>query len=589
MPSKLGMQVGPAAGFATSAACRDCHPHQHASWHQSFHRTMTQQAEPATVLAPLDDVRLELDAQTYRLTREGDTFWADMPNSPARAGRSDPARSSARTAGRLKREIVMLTGSHHTQAFWTQANGELQQVPFVYHLQVQRWIPKRDSFLNHDRRPDPRDAVWNQICIQCHSVAGSPGYSPGAVQTHVVELGIGCEACHGPGAGHVARHQPRDARNVPAFQRFDDSIVNPALLSHERSAQVCGRCHSFFYPQDVREWFAHGFTRSYQPGGKLFDAQIPILPGDNDDSPHVQRYIAHSLAGLHNLYWPDGSVLVGGREFLGLLQSPCYQRGEMTCLSCHSMHDYQDADDQLAVHRNGNAACLQCHPSYRDALEQHTHHAAESSGSQCANCHMPHTSYALFKGIRNHRITSPRVEPTLKTHRPNACNLCHLDRTREWAGNHLTAWYGQPAVDVEPDCRNIADGVLWMLKGNAPQRAVATYAMGSASAQSASGRDWMVPFLADRLTDPYSPVRLIAYRALRTIPGFEDWPYDFLAPADDLEQTKHRLLAAWASQSSPPSRHDPQHVLLTPAGSLLRDTYDRLVHERDEQPFTVSE
>lgn len=39
------------AGFATSDTCRSCHPSQYQSWHDSYHRTMTQAATPETVLA----------------------------------------------------------------------------------------------------------------------------------------------------------------------------------------------------------------------------------------------------------------------------------------------------------------------------------------------------------------------------------------------------------------------------------------------------------------------------------------------------------------------------------------------------------
>jgi len=37
--------------------------------------------------------------------------------------------------------------------------------------------------------------------------------------------------------------------------------------------------------------------------------------------------------------------------------------------------------NQLAKGMESNAACLQCHPSFEKGPEQHTHHAAGSSGS----------------------------------------------------------------------------------------------------------------------------------------------------------------------------------------------------------------
>ena len=115
-------------------------------------------------------------------------------------------------------------------------------------------------------------------------------------------------------------------------------------------------------------------------------------------------------------FWADGMIRVSGREFNGLSDSACYQRGELSCLSCHSLHKTDDdprplvewADDQLGVGMNGNDACLQCHESNRYD-SKHTHHQPHSSGSRCYNCHMPHTTYGLLKAIRSHQISSPEI------------------------------------------------------------------------------------------------------------------------------------------------------------------------------------
>src|SRR5882672_2595967 len=41
-------QQGRPGGFVTSDTCQSCHPGQYDSWHQSFHRTMTQYPTPDT-------------------------------------------------------------------------------------------------------------------------------------------------------------------------------------------------------------------------------------------------------------------------------------------------------------------------------------------------------------------------------------------------------------------------------------------------------------------------------------------------------------------------------------------------------------
>ena len=46
----------PGDGYVSSETCRACHPSQYASWHGSYHRTMTQIATPETIAASFDGV-----------------------------------------------------------------------------------------------------------------------------------------------------------------------------------------------------------------------------------------------------------------------------------------------------------------------------------------------------------------------------------------------------------------------------------------------------------------------------------------------------------------------------------------------------
>jgi hypothetical protein len=77
---------------------------------------------------------------------------------------------------------------------------------------------------------------------------------------------------------------------------------------------------------------------------------------------------------------------------------------------------------------------------------------------------MPHTTYGLLKAVRSHQIDSPRVKASLETGRPNACNLCHLDQTLEWASTWLSKWYGHPQAELSPEDRRVSAALLWLLK-----------------------------------------------------------------------------------------------------------------------------
>jgi hypothetical protein len=90
---------------------------------------------------------------------------------------------------------------------------------------------------------------------------------------------------------------------------------------------------------------------------------------------------------------------------------------------------------------------------------------------------MPHTVYGLLKTIRSHRISSPSARTTIQTGRPNACNLCHLDKTLQWAGDHLAQWYGQEKPKFTKDEKEMSAAVLHLVKGDAAQRAIQASAL----------------------------------------------------------------------------------------------------------------
>ncbi|MGH7137268.1 MAG: cytochrome c3 family protein, partial [Pirellulales bacterium] len=483
--------------FVSSAACRSCHPNEYASWHASYHRQMTQPATPDAVKASFHDEVFPVGENAVRLRRRDDEFWVELLGSCEPDGRTRPKLRETR--------VVMTTGSHHMQQFWVARGGAgnlLDHLPLMWLVgdaeRAGRWIPIGDSVL---APPGEDDATpWNASCIFCHSVNGNPRLDRKAMtaDSEVAELGIACEACHGGGKKHIEAHRQRraaEAANTASQKAPDETIVQPGRLDKVRSAEVCGHCHAvagFASDSIGEEWYRSGDR--FRPGDDLTQFRLTLSPS---------RLTPERLAALRKdnaaiwegNFWPDGMVRVTGREYNGLIESACYARGDMTCLACHSLHQ-SDPNDQLAARMETNEACYQCHAGFRQTLERHTHHVADSSGSQCYNCHMPHTTYGLFKAIRSHQITSPNVATTLDTGRPNACNLCHLDRRISWTAETLTAWYGQPAVEIAEDQLSASAGVLWLLRGDAVQRALVAWAFGWPAARRASGEGWQAPLLA---------------------------------------------------------------------------------------------
>lgn len=584
-------------GYVSSKSCRQCHPGAYDSWHASFHRTMTQLPSEETVLGDFENVSAQVDGEIFRMTRRGGEFWVEMPAFDDR-GELVPGGE------RIERRIALLTGSHHMQVYWFTAgkSTRLDQFPLVWFMEEQRWIPRNSSFLvppHQGMSSEP--GRWNKGCIRCHATDGNPSlFNDAEMYTTVAEFGIACEACHGPSEAHVAINQnPLHRYRNHADGPGDETIVHPVRLKQPLDSQVCGQCHSVNVessPQIRSEFHLEGF--SYKPGADLTaERDVFVL----SDKKMMDSYGGAGSEFIRNFFWRDGMVRVAGREYNGLLESPCYQRGEghrrMTCFSCHEMHGGRGgdrsssewADDQLKPGMRGNQACLQCHDDYSLNISAHTHHAVESSGSRCYNCHMSHTTYGLLKSIRSHQIDVPNVATDLATGRPNACNLCHLDRTLAWTSGHLKEWYGIDAPQLSEEERTVAASILWLLKGDAGQRALMAGGLGWDPAVAVSDDGWREVYLAQLLADPYDAVRFMAFRSLRLIPGFEDLDYDYVGDEGERVNAALRVRAQWKQSQLQSGGGARSELLFSRPGELDAARFDALLRQRDDTPIVLSE
>lgn len=521
--------AGTSGGFATSDGCRSCHPQEYTSWHGSFHRRMTQTASLESSAAPElrqgGRLHTEASGRSVELFARRGELWARLPD-PALTSAVAPSayETSYRAAPLRDVPVELLTGSHHQQAFWVKGarDGELCAVPAVYVIETGQLLARRDAFLNPPDAPE-RAVRWNSNCIQCHTVAGAPGHdvSRDVFRSRAAELGVACEACHGAAAEHArAMQNPLARYRARAAEDSAPGVMSPRRLSHERSSEICGRCHSYFFPKRESEWWSDGFSKSYRPGQVLSEAQLLLSPEvlAAPDAPQLGESAA-------SIFYQDGTVRVGGREYNGLERSPCYQRGvrerRLSCTSCHSMHR-SDPDAQLAEGMAGNRACTECHERHAARLTEHTHHSASSAGSLCYNCHMPYTSYALLGAVRSHRVDSPSFDERTRD-RPNACNLCHLEQSESWAAGWAARWFGdKPALalarDYGPAIAGLPAAAVFALTGDAAVRAITAAALGRH--ESGSPQPGLrAQLLRELEQDEYAAVRFIARRSLGGLPA----------------------------------------------------------------------
>ena len=542
--------------FVGSETCQQCHGDRHESWYATFHRTMTQEASPASVQGQFDGQSLD--------------YWGLRVRPISDNGRYFFEYASLDTGEILTRmEIERTVGSHRYQQYLTRLpeDGTFVRLHYLWHNGDQRWVHMNAAFLGPDEQPfDNNVAIWNQNCIFCHNTGPQPGMTnyddlrtrsmagepvnvatDSRFQSQVAELGIACETCHGPGGEHVSRADSLLDRLAMRLNRGRDAaIVNPERLDAKRSTQICGQCHGQRTPKTsdlLHEWVHGGPT--YRAGMNLDEHVDPVWR-------HTRAPVRGEEDMFSLRFWADGTPRLSAYEYQGLLLSKCYQEAELSCIDCHSVHG-GDPAGQITERNRGNAPCLACHEDFRSEpkLVEHTGHEAQSIGSVCYNCHMPDAAYGVMDIHRTHRIESPDALRDAGAGRPNACLNCHLDRSPVWAAE-ATGQAAEAIHRLDGADANLSEAAA-MLAGDPVQKAIVAYRAGQPGAGDGMDRMWLVPYLLEAMADKYPSSRRFARQSLlQLLEGQADDPalaamrgviqdFDFIA---DLPRRQHALTAA---------------------------------------------
>jgi predicted CXXCH cytochrome family protein len=195
-----------------------------------------------------------------------------------------------------------------------------------------------------------------------------------------------------------------------------------------RGNDVCIQCHSQGRPlTNPIEGRYYDWPVGFNPGERLADYwQLEDLKPGTTDFYQFADKTAHKNR-------------MQGNDFV---QSTMYHR-ELRCFDCHDVHSSEHESNLIA---EGNALCLMCHtrrnPSgLHGTVSEHTHHAADSAGSQCVACHMPAIEQTVrdnFVAAHTFRFITPRETEQFGI--PNPCTSCHKDKTTAWATEQLKGW-----------------------------------------------------------------------------------------------------------------------------------------------------
>lgn len=576
-----------------SDSCARCHVDEWATWHRSWHRTMTQRPRPAAAgplaVAELGRPRADPSGQSGVLAPFAGEhldylgFRATMDRAPSGAPRirvdrlTDVDGAGQRVGARvLDVEVALTVGSHRYQqyvAYLDRGDGPttLWRLPVAWHRDEARWIHMNGAFVEPEGEagslPDYTRHLsrWNDNCVFCHNTQPVPGKVDGRAgfETAVGELGIACEACHGPGREHARRHE-NPLRRLLARGREDGSIAHPGRMPAARESDVCGRCHGQRIGGDIAAILEHG--DGFVPGDTLADVSRPIfadstipgVAGLDEGQPFAARF------------WPDGTPRLSAYEYQGLLLSPC-STGEpaLGCNHCHDMHG-DDPDGQVRAGRRGEGACVDCHtPGELSGADGHGGHGDHPSAIDCLDCHMPAITYGLLEGMISHRITTPDPGAWIgRSDQPDACTQCHVDRSRAWAAREMATLglRGTPLAGVVDEADEHPRALLDLLGGDPLQRNLAAHAIAQPGATGPART--RLAWLLAALEDDYPSVRWFAWRGVRELAATLPAPerarvlaaverFDYLGPIAGRVEAIEAIEDALAVPVAPPFADQP--------------------------------
>jgi hypothetical protein len=219
------------------------------------------------------------------------------------------------------------------QSFLFEKNGGIFMAPLTYYPEAGVWdftVDQPHSVPESFDKAIGRHLTDSEVqgCFNCHNTASTTNdrFDP----EHSTP-GITCEACHGPGADHIA------AVKAGLADQGTTMILNPRHLNPVEAVDFCGACH--------RTWWDVTLT---------------------------------GATGLKSLRFPPYRIE----------NSRCWGKGDarLTCVACHDPHRLLQRDAAYYDQR-----CLSCHLNSADAKStaDHPGSACPVARKDCVTCHMP--------------------------------------------------------------------------------------------------------------------------------------------------------------------------------------------------------
>jgi len=496
-------------------SCAQCHAEHFADWKTHPHSRMNLDAADDTVLGNFSAERVAYGNGSALFERVNDQFLMSIYEKD-----------------QLTRQyrVTRVVGSRVTQMYiGLQTIGPEEpshnayhiegKLPFGYWMTHDLWTPV--TYFDSAYDPEPVDSAqqmhllgksqkvtkWETNCLYCHNTYAYQyrvsfglltGFMPEDFQfpdgaksieqwgsltpDKLVTLGISCESCHFGGREHVNNGQKtRYYPSSPSLKVRNLATPDSTNPHGDTINSICSQCHC----------------------------------------AKVQQY-------------PNGAATWNSREALDMQSGACQQA--IKCTDCHNPHRSSD-NGGLASEDQNVETCLQCHQSFKAsaALTQHTRH--DPGSVSCLDCHMPRIVQGLNQVVRTHNICSPTDQRMLQHAGPNACNLCHLDRSIKWTVTELNkgwdagisiqgTWSSQYGASFDRPVGN-----MWLKNEQPVIRLIAS------DACARSGRAFSeFPQLLNLLREPYAVNRMFGMFAIEQLLGRRLSEIEYSPLANQLER-----------------------------------------------------
>lgn len=386
--------------YVGSQACLGCHADQHVAWQDSLHHT------------------------SFEETDSPDAFPGDLTTAPAE----------------LKAELDKADYIWRGKRFLAQdpATGEIKYLNVQFNTSTKAYEPYKGG------------GVWSQSCGGCHS-----GAVNAQVHTTMIEPGISCESCHGPGRDHILGKGDRSK-----------------IVVTTEASKTCAQCHSGdntikgaarnaqgYKPGIPIEEFAGFKATEYDPN------QAP--PFLNDDN-HLQEYPqwrASAHAGATQLLIDreetrercfnchSASAGIQIKKGIPFVKEEHLVNDGVSCVACHTSHG-SEFTAQLKM--EPQALCVSCHNVGTNETKTigttRPPHAPQAdmlqgtgainvaptkgahTGITCIECHMSEGNHMM-------KVVKPADAIGVKD-RVDSCTACHKDSSPESRGAYLELWQG---------------------------------------------------------------------------------------------------------------------------------------------------